>query len=666
MENFFITALVTAGSRKSHSFQAKSLFTTSRTLSRSHKRQKTQQNAAEVGKDQDLRVRSCHRDSDDLAEDDLSKEDYRNLVDIFYNLPPSGQSSLPSLTPSLINGSGPSQEPFRETTKSKSSHTPRRPSTLQEREAIQRLINLFQDNDSNTITIFQAYKTLPLPGVQYLPEPAIRYLLQRMSTSLRKTDSLRLRYLSVVDDMQIARIPLTRYEWSTAIYLTGRCFSRVSSTEIENSLRLWKHMENEAGVRSNHVTFNILFDIAVKAGKFVLADMILKEMSERGFTLNRFGHVGLIHYYGQRCDGDGVRRAYRDLVEAGEIVDTLVLNSVMSSLLKAGEPTAAEQVYERMKVMHFRSTQNSANQSSEELLRYPPPGSRTIGSELASASLSRLLTYAPPRLRKYVPDIHSALQSSIPLTPDLTTFFILASYHALKSGDLDRLTVLLNDMLRIFELPLHGQVFLILLKGFAIHGGVRYSPWTNERLESVWNAFKGAAFDGSSSNYHGKPFSEATTKSEEVTPEGASVESEDSFRANASVEYRVGTEGHWELETEAQQVDTDHPENEEARNQDDSSFETSAQESTNVGSQTDNPNSEQPNNVFLGKWMIIWTLRAYGKCAGPTRTEQVWDDIKSHWKPTKEKDVAAVKGVLEGILTHGGYGKDYRGRHWGI
>ena len=39
----------------------------------------------------------------------------------------------------------------------------------------------------------------------------------------------------------------------------------------------------------------------------------------------------------------------RALVEAGEIVDTVVLNAMISALVKAHEASAAENIYERMK-----------------------------------------------------------------------------------------------------------------------------------------------------------------------------------------------------------------------------------------------------------------------------------------------------------------------------
>ena len=173
-----------------------------------------------------------------------------------------------------------------------------------------------------------------------MPTGVLRVFLQRMSTPAVKTGNLMLRYLSLIDDMQMAKLPITKSEWSSAIYLAGRSFGRVTQSDMAHAFRLWRQMEQEAGVKASYVTFNILFDIAVRAGKYALADSILREMHSRGLRLNRLGRVGLIYYHGIRGDGDAVRKTYRDFVDSGEIVDTLVLNCVIAALMNAGEPTA--------------------------------------------------------------------------------------------------------------------------------------------------------------------------------------------------------------------------------------------------------------------------------------------------------------------------------------
>ena len=360
---------------------------------------------------------------------------------------------------------------------------------LNEIKALQNFVDLLLDDYSPLKDLFLAYKALPQPGVSFLSGGVIRLFLQRMSTPWKKSEKAMLRYLSLLDDMQLACLPITAWEWSSAIYLAGQSFN-VSNSNVSAAFRIWRQMERDAGVAARDVTFNILFDISVKAGKFVLAEEILKEMHDRGFRLNRLGRVSLIYYYGKRGDGDAVRKAYRDFVDAGEIVDTLVLNCVMASLINAQEPVAAEQIYERMKGMQERLQKRTKDDGEEALfLKYPPPGPERIGTEMASNALGRVLLHAS-RLRTILPEHHAELQNVMPLTPDAITFRTLMSHHAATSGNMNRLTVLLDDMTRQFRVPINHLTFQLLFKGFAIHGGSdrNDAKWTRQRLQITWAA----------------------------------------------------------------------------------------------------------------------------------------------------------------------------------
>lgn len=315
---------------------------------------------------------------------------------------------------------------------------------------------------------FAAYSTLPSPGVACLPPLSQRLLFRRLSTIERKDRESMLRYLSVVDDMKSLDLPLIEAEWNSAISFCGRCFVRISVAAVEEALLIWKEMEQQAHVKAGHVTFNILFDLAAKAGKFVLAEMIHKEMEARNLPMNRYGRVGFIYYNGLRGDGDGVRRAYREFVEAGEIVDTVVMNCVIASLLRAGEPGAAYQVYERMKNMLSKHTGKA----------YPAL------DWLERRDLGRVLDAAARRFRTQ-PEKTERLHDEKFLAPDLHTYSIFVEYHVSETGELQRIIALLSEM-HVHGVPLHGRIFLKLFKGFAYHGGIRYTAWTGGRLESVW------------------------------------------------------------------------------------------------------------------------------------------------------------------------------------
>ncbi|MCJ1364722.1 hypothetical protein MMC16_003838 [Acarospora aff. strigata] len=462
---------------------------------------------------------------------EVTREDFENLVDYYYEPPEASKSHLPYL-PVIEEATLPGHEEPKTTTLVEDSV--RYGLNEDDHLVLRGFMTALYDESFSHETIFERYNALPSPRIPHLSQDAIRKLLHRLSIIEQKTQSSMVRYLSVVDDVKAAGIPLTSGEWSSAIAFAGRCFVKVSAVEVESALHIWREMEHEAGVKGTHVTFNILFDIAAKAGKFVLAEMILMEMKKRGLRLNRFAHVGLIYYHGLRGDGDGVRKAYRDLVQAGEIVDTLVMNCVIAALARAGEPTAAYQVYERMKRMH-------AMQSGVELPALDWKGSRELG---------RLLAHAVAWY-KDDPETRQKLQSEQSMAPNLRTYLILVGHYAVRTGELDRVAVLLDEM-RFLGVPLHGSILLALLKGFTIHGGVRYTPWSKARLEGVWSSLQ-RALD---------------------------------------------------------------------RNLDE---------------------------IFLGKWMVIWILRAFAKCSGKDRMREVWEEIQSRWEPT-ETDTEAVNKVLHEIL----------------
>ena len=336
--------------------------------------------------------------------------------------------------------------------------------------AIELLTRSVMDENVSNEQLYRCYQALHFPGVSYLTEDIRQTLLRRLSIMEKKTQTNILWFLAVVDDMKAAEIPLTNGEWSTAIHFAGRGFAKVSSLEVELALRVWKEMEQEAGVHGNNVTFNILFDIAAKAGKFTLAEMILKEMEARKLRINRYTHVGLIYYYGLRGDGDGIRRAYRDLVNTGQIVDTAVLNCVIASLQRAGEIPAADQVYERMKIMYTRRTG-----------RKLPTNSWTEAKELGRVLNRAAATSNSDPTRK------QQLQDEQSLAPNLRTYLVLLTHHVSHTGELQRIATLLDDM-QALGLPIRGRFFMELFRGFALHGRAHYSLWTQSRLESVWSS----------------------------------------------------------------------------------------------------------------------------------------------------------------------------------
>lgn len=289
-----------------------------------------------------------------------------------------------------------------------------------------------------------------------------------------------LRYFAVIADVKNCGFPVTTAEWNATISFASRYVGTTTAVEAEWALKLWRQMEVEAGIKGTDVTFNILFDVASKAGNFTLAEMIYKEMEARGHRPNRYHHVSLIHFFGLKMDTAGLRAAYVEMVNAGEMIDTVALNAVISGLLRSGEEDSAERVYERMKAM-----------ASREGVVIP----------IRTYSSSRVVTQALDmfaRIGRKYPSLRGHLQDSSLLYPDLQTYRILINHHGVKRGDLAAVARYIDEM-KFFHIPLHGSIFLALFKSFALHGGSHAgAQWSAQRLDSIWYALLGALDDKSS------------------------------------------------------------------------------------------------------------------------------------------------------------------------
>ncbi|EEP81924.1 hypothetical protein UREG_06789 [Uncinocarpus reesii 1704] len=354
-----------------------------------------------------------------------------------------------------------------------------------EAPGVRRLISLLQDDSIPTKVVFRAYRCLPSPRVSYLSFWNRKKLLHRFANARRRHPNDSLRYLSVIEDMCSAGLPLKMSLWTAAVTLAAKSSDKVSRKSFQSALGLWRRMEYEGKAESNSVAFNILFDLAIKAGQFNVAEKIVLEMHNRGVDFSRFGKVARIFYWGLRGDANGVRQAYHDFVNAGQIVDTTVLNCVMSALIRTGHIGLAEKMYDNMKNAHLKLIE-SPDDSHAAL---PPlPSDNYLAYRQANKYRSRIYSMAS-YLHDKLPKHHRAIQAAVPLIPDSKTFHIFLSYHAFVSGDLEKFLTFLQDLENTFKLPPQGMVYLFLFEGFARHGATKDSHWNYRRLTCAWEAF---------------------------------------------------------------------------------------------------------------------------------------------------------------------------------
>lgn len=443
--------------------------------------------------DHEIRARAKYR---------LTTQELKNLVDIYSW---DDESTEISHEQSLFRTRP--EKPIED--EEAANHTPQDAS---DRATLNTLDELLDDEESSHQQIYDAYRSLSEPRAKNLPRETLDGLLNHLSVVEYSTEASMLRYLSVVEDVKSAGRKIRLHHWNSVINLTATCVKKISQHEVESALDIWREMEHQAGVQANHVTFNILFDIATKAGKFLLADMIYDEMKTRGLEYTRYFRTSLIYHQGLRRDGDGVRKAYADLVDAGEIVDTTVINCVIAALLHCGEASAAEQTFERAKQLH-------ASKTNQQL---PPShwrARRKLGRHLErAAKFKRVQTSGRKSMQILEGPFSSNVTSTIPEThvnssstphddvigaltgedvisqedtsiaPDLQTFKVLIYYHSIAVGDIDRVANLVDEM-EHYDVALHGSVFLHLFKAFGVHGGVLYTQWTLRRLENTWSSY---------------------------------------------------------------------------------------------------------------------------------------------------------------------------------
>lgn len=335
--------------------------------------------------------------------------------------------------------------------------------------------------------LWDAYQSLRSPRLRYVADDDIRKAFRHLSwVEFRNSEDAMARYFSLLDDCIGEQIPITTEEWNTAISFAGRWVRHVTAKEVKGAVEMWMRMERH-GAQADNVTFNILFDVAVKAGRFALADTIFAELKQRDMPLNRYFRTSMIYYAGMRGDGDAVRRAFRDLISAGEIVDTAVMNCVILSLVRAGEPAAGEHVFHKMKHLY------------EQKMGTAGPQDWVLRKELGV-----LLHRTAKRLRRerdryeesffgaqYYEQRKEDAQRLSPIKPDRWTYRILIQHHAYTVGDLERVLELLEEM-KGEGLHVHGSVYVHIFRGFWQHGGSMYTSWNRRALEALWEEFLAA------------------------------------------------------------------------------------------------------------------------------------------------------------------------------
>ncbi|KAF3924254.1 hypothetical protein ABW21_db0204583 [Orbilia brochopaga] len=327
---------------------------------------------------------------------------------------------------------------------------------------------VFNSRNIDPGLLFEAYVKLPNPRLRYLSQEQIYGLLSKLSNIEKVDEAAMLRYLTVIDDMKTGRVPIPRVHWNVAISFVAKCYRRLTDHDLQSGLFLWREMEKVAGMPADATTFNILFHLAANSDMAHLPLMILKEMKRRRVSLDRFSYVNLITYYGGQGNGSGIRATYRELVSSGEVVDIVVLNAIMTALIEAGEPQAAENILAHLTRPNLRVRQTQTPGKSNARLHKDMKELRWILGQQGF-------------------DTGVGMHQSPP-APNIISFAIFIDYHASETADMAKVLSILHNLSEC-GISAETTIFQSLFKGFSLHGRVNYSPWTLQKLNAVFEAF---------------------------------------------------------------------------------------------------------------------------------------------------------------------------------
>lgn len=549
---------------------------------------------------------------------------------------------------------------------------------------------LYSETIPTTQHLFRLYRDIPAPGVAKLSKTSRGSLLRRLADPPNRRWADVRRYLAVVEDMVTAGLHMSPSLWASAIYLAGRGTGsgRVKRRDLVRAVGIWQQMEHLAGVPADAAVFEILFSVAVKAGQYTVAGRLEKEMASRGLVFGRYGMVTKMLYHGLSQDVRGISRTLEKFVKSGEIVDTVVLNCLCASYLRAGETRLAEGLYARMieaqvalrKKEHHKEDASLHNVSPVE----PVLSSEFVLYRANTRKLGRLLKSSPV-LKRLQPEFHRVIQDSLPMTPDTRTFYIFLRHHALQTGRFDMFMSVLHDMEDAFAVPPRHMIYMLLFEGFGLHGR-RMKDWSAKRLRLVWHSYlralheSKARLDGLSKGPKSpKTVWENPLKISSVSDGEADVPGSDpdGFYIPLPSDDPQGTPDRLEMQDNVEEFTPDHlPDTagheadvEEAPN-DISEIEESGHDVTDDQRRiiTDaicddlldidiDPDLNHvqylqrrvEHGVFVGRQMIIVILRAFGACCGPKEVLEVWLQLERLWHADHRKanDVFAVKEELD-------------------
>ncbi|TKX23034.1 DEAD/DEAH box helicase-like protein 2 [Elsinoe australis] len=318
--------------------------------------------------------------------------------------------------------------------------------------------------------IWKAYIALPQPRVVYFSGQVLVDFLALLRRVKVKHKDVVSRYLTVMEDMSQSDCRISPRDLNSAIHWIGRTKDVDPGESLEKAVEMFQKYE-DGFMKGDLVTFNTLGYLALKAKRNGMVRTILETVAERQLQNDRYTYMLKIAYYGKMKNIQGVKKEYKNMIAAGELIDTIALNAVIRALLDAGDIFMAEKTLERMKEIHVTKTQKP----------YAPE------DWIGQRKLGHVLKYSAWQLRHHH-DLRAEMQDLTPITPNSHTYRILIEHHAKVTGNLDRMVDLLGEALES-NFPIQFGTWRDIFDGFEKHRYIRFSSWTASNLRKLHELF---------------------------------------------------------------------------------------------------------------------------------------------------------------------------------
>lgn len=486
-------------------------------------------------------------------------------------------------------------------------------------------LTALHDKSKSNQYVFTCYKKLPEVGVAYLSKMERKILLRRFAKPLDRRRSHARYYIQLVHDMIDAEHSMNRWHWTNAIYFTAHKVPVLEKRDLQDALYLWRRMES-ADLKADGAIFEILYMIAIKSSQFTVADNLLQEMKDRGLYLSRHGMVSKIYASGKRQDTNAIQENFDEFVKSGGIVDSTVLNALLSALLQVGSLDVAQQLYSKMMAAAVNRSKGMPHHV------FSPSTLTEFGGWRYNARKLGDVFKRYTRMRDDYEENPGQVQDLVPMAPDTRTFYIIFNHYCLVSGDLKQVCQILRDMERVFTVPPQSFVYNSLFLGFSRHEPSK--GWTKELLLEVWVVFRRLLFESEtrlarleSDGLLAEPLWENPLSSISNTLLGPSGTSKDQKGRRSGIE--------------------DEEEEDILKKFDDMGH---YRRSSYLDDSTPR---RLENTMLLSRGLNIAILKAFGAHLGTKGLINIYAQIERIWKPWKRlpSDAHAVKNELDRQLT---------------